>query len=103
MTPTKYERYFSLTPLTFAFCVQAHSASIFKVPMTMKQNFVQYFLDCIAKITLNHNITSSSRIFELCSLLRYSTLLDTQCVTSHSIMSARVCKFAYFVACNNRK
>ena len=51
-----------------------------KLPMT--GNLVQYFLDCITKIT------SLVEFLQLSSLSRYSSLLDMQiirCVTSHCI------------------
>ena len=53
------------------------------VNMLMKRNFVQYFVDCIGRISLNSNITSQ---VELLSLSKYSTLLDmriTQPPTSY--------------------
>ena len=42
----------------------------------MKRKFVQYFLDCITKITWNHNITSFVEYFLLRSCPRYLELIS---------------------------
>ena len=74
----------------------------FKVPM--KHNFVQLFIDCLAKIAKNDSVTFLAKFFQLSFFSSYLTLFDMQIIqlmTSLYVMS--IFEIANFVAYGNKK